>query len=308
MASSKLKLTPCLVAFFEDEHKYMYGDIELSGVTSLLSRTIFKTKYKGAPDDVLKRAAERGSKIHKEVSMYILGGVMPTTVEAQNYVTKLHKTVKPIASEYLVSDYIGYASAIDIVGKGKKPNGVVLYDIKSNKSGIDEEYVMWQLSIYAHFIELMNPGVVVEGLNGIWLSEDNCEIRPVERIDKSIVEDLIMADTMGNEFVNPLSKPVVSETEDMVKYLSFEEEYVKLESRLKELDELKKKALESIEKTMSDNSIDSMETERLKFTMVAPTTKSVFDTKRFKSEHPDMASEYMKTSDVKGYLKVTVKK
>lgn len=303
----KKKITALAVSpvrFDADAHKYWLGDRELSGITSLLSRTVFADKYKGVPKDVLDKAASRGSNVHFEVSIYESACIEPACIEAKNYVEKIRPNLDVWLSEYLISDNDAYASSIDIVIHDG--DGVGLRDIKTNKNGVDKEYVRWQLSCYAYLFELQNPGIKVNSLAAIWLGDDNAEEVFVERIDAKIIAELFEADKMGLPFNNPF-RPIIAETQAMQEYRYFEEEYLTLEARLKALDELKKKALEEIEATLADYNVSSIETEHLKFTRVEPTTKQTFDTKKFKADHPDIVDEYMKTSNVKGYIKVTLK-
>lgn len=292
------------VRFDADAHKYWLEDKELSGITTLLGRTVFKDKYKGVSKDVLDKAASRGSNVHFEVSMYESASIEPECIEAKNYVEKIRPNLDVWLSEYLISDNEAYASSVDIVVHDG--DGAGLRDIKTNKSGVDKEYVRWQLSCYAYLFEKQNPDIKVNSLAAIWLSDDHAEEIAVERIDAKIIADLLEADKLGLPFDNPF-KPVVAETKAMEEYRMFEVEYLILESRLKELDALKKKALEEIETTLAEYNVSALETDHLKFTRVEPTTKQTFDTKKFKADHPDMVDEYMKTSNVKGYLKVTLK-
>lgn len=295
------------VRFDADAHKYWLGDKELSGITSVLGRTVFKDKYKGVSKEVLDRAASRGSNVHFEVSMYESASIAPECTEAKNYVEKIRPTLDVWCSEYLISDNEAYASSIDLVAHDG--DGASLYDIKTNKAGIDKDYVSWQLSCYAYLFERQNPDIKVKDVAAIWLSDDNAEIIHVNRIDAKIIASLFEADRLGLPFENPLKEelPTVEETTAMQDYRTFETEYAILMQRIKELDELKKKALEEIEVTLAEYNVSVVETEHLKFTRVEPTTKQTFDTKKFKADHPDMVDEYMKTSNVKGYIKVTLK-
>lgn len=60
-----MKLIKSQVVFNPDEHTYMLGDKELSGITSVISRQLFPDKYRDVPEYVLRKAAERGTMIHK---------------------------------------------------------------------------------------------------------------------------------------------------------------------------------------------------------------------------------------------------
>ena len=305
----KLYVSP--VVHIDEPYSYWLGQQELSGCTSILKRHLFGDKYANVPDFGLQRAADRGSNIHYEVSMFENGGISPSTQEGINYAEKIKPKLNVLASEYMVSDEEHFASSIDLVdylGKKKDKHRVRLIDIKTMKSGLDLDYLSWQLSIYATYFEKSNPDCIVEEVAGLWLSEDNCELTPVGRIDDKIIETLILADKMGLPFENPLKKDtLIPETEDMVRWISFEEEYIRLKDRLTELENLKKKALDAVSKVIDISDGQSVETENIRFTKVAPTTRAGFNTAAFKEDHPELHSKYAKVSNVKGYVRATLK-
>ena len=59
-----MKLIKSQVVFNPNEHTYMLGDKELSGITSVISRQLFPDKYRDVPEYMLRKAAERGTMIH----------------------------------------------------------------------------------------------------------------------------------------------------------------------------------------------------------------------------------------------------
>ena len=75
----------------------------------------------------------------------------------------------------------------------------------------------------------------------------------------------------------------------------------------KRLEDEDKKMREELEKAMSDYGVTSFENEFVKITHVEPTTKTSVDSKKLKTELPDIYQKYSKISDVKGYVKITVK-
>lgn len=75
----------------------------------------------------------------------------------------------------------------------------------------------------------------------------------------------------------------------------------------KRLDDEDKKMREELERAMSDYGVTSFENEYVRITHVEPSTKVSVDSKKLKAELPDIYSQYSKVSDVKGYVKITVK-
>ena len=78
---------------------------------------------------------------------------------------------------------------------------------------------------------------------------------------------------------------------------------------------LQKKAIEDQEKAMRQQlqaamekyGVKSFETEEIKFTYVAPTTRTTIDSAKLKKDMPDVAAKYSKTSNVSASVKITVK-
>lgn len=296
-----IKLNKSDIIFNSDNHTYTTQDgHSLSGVTSLLSRQLFKDKYANVPEFVLAKAAQRGSLIHEEVSLYIKEGKMPLSAEGHQYLTL---DIDALESEYLISDNENYASSIDIVGKD-----LTIYDVKTNRSGIDKEYVRWQLSIYAYLFELQNPKRKVKALKGIWLGEDRAEVVEVERIDNNIIKELLEVDSMGLDFINPFTTVTTTLDDDSLTILyDTEEKLAELLEASKALEDIKKKTLESIKISLEEQGLTSFENERIKITLVADSEKTTFDSKKFKESYPDLYPQFTKTSKTRGYVKVTMR-
>lgn len=76
-----------------------------------------------------------------------------------------------------------------------------------------------------------------------------------------------------------------------------------------------KKDLEEQEKVMKQKLLEAMETygvkafenDQIKLTYVAPTTRTAIDTARLKKDHPQIAADYSKTSEVSASVRITVK-
>lgn len=75
----------------------------------------------------------------------------------------------------------------------------------------------------------------------------------------------------------------------------------------KKLEEQEKLMKEKLKEAMEQHGIKSFENEYVKFVYVAPTTKTTIDSTRLKKEHPDIAKEYSKTSNVSASVRITVK-
>lgn len=164
MSKPKIELSQSAVIFNEVDHTYNYLGSYLSGVTSLLHRTLFADKYNGISAEVLAKAAAYGHNIHEQIELVDTLGVTSETPAVQAYLQmKQELNLTTLANEYLVSDEQYIASSIDIVF-----DDLTLADVKTT-SKLDMEYLSWQLSMYAYLFEMQNPGLKVPRLLAIWL-------------------------------------------------------------------------------------------------------------------------------------------
>lgn len=170
MTKEKMKLAKSGVVFNEIEHTYTYLGSRLTGVTSLLSRTIFRDKYSGIPKEVLAKAADYGHNIHEQIEMVDSMGVTSDTPAVQDYLRiRQENGLIPIANEHLISDEEYMASSIDVIyGVEGSDVYVDITDVKTT-SKLDMEYLSWQLSIYAYLFERQNPHLRVRRLLAMWL-------------------------------------------------------------------------------------------------------------------------------------------
>lgn len=75
----------------------------------------------------------------------------------------------------------------------------------------------------------------------------------------------------------------------------------------KQLDDQEKELKSTLVKAMEAYGIKAFENDLIKMTYVAPTTRSTIDSTRLKKDHPDIAEQYSKTSNVSASVRVTLK-
>ena len=290
------------VVFNEAEHTYTLNGKELHGITPVIEKYICEGKYDGIPSTVLAKAAERGSKIHKEIELLVSGFslfVKEPEIEAFD-ATRMFYDINFIESEYLVSDEDFFASKIDIVDDQHN-----IYDVKTT-SVLDKEYVSWQLSIYAYLFELQN-GFPCGKLYAVWLRNGQCNIVEVKRIEKEYIIQLLSAAKNDEPFIKPKSE--LPMTAEEMKQLA---ELAKLEAAIIDIERQKKEAVArrdelkaGIEAKMREFGVDKYETDNLRFTLMSETTKKMVDSDKLKAD--GIYEKYTKEVAVKGYVKITIK-
>lgn len=307
-----MRLNETQVLFNKDIHEYRTPEgTVLSGVTSMLSEMIFQDKYSGVPQSVLDKAAARGTEIHEEISRFIVNGDMPVTEEGKAYAAL---NIPAVASEYLVSDMMNVATFIDIVGDAGE-GGVILYDVKTNRTGADRMYLQWQLSVNAYLFSKCNPDIPVSGIEGIWLCDDKAERIPLQLISSDIVSSLIEAHSLGLPFCNPFDNMLTENNTAVMQLLNAERKIAELEKAKKAFDEVRGKALATIKELlqvqMDNGGGKSYEGDEIKLTLVPDSEKkeSAFDLESFRNDNPDIYEKYLvsKTTKRKGYVKITLR-
>ena len=301
-------LTTAPVTFDPIEHRYyrLSDGKELQGITGILSRRLFRDKYAGVPASILNAAAQRGSDIHDACQQAVMFGFDTNTAipEVVAYWYLLANAgVKPLDTEYIVSDGIYYASPIDMVDEGLN-----LYDIKTTYT-LDTEYVKWQLSIYAYLFELQNPHLTAGRLYGVHLRGDKARLVEVERIPVEVISQLLQADVQDIEFTIPATTDVaVQVPADVARLADLESAIIALKAEMKSYEDRKAEVMNTLYEQMTGSGVSKWETDRITLTAVAPTESTTFDSKAFKVDDPATYEKYVKKTPKKGYLKITIKK
>lgn len=294
------KLNPIPVLFNQEEHTYLNTQTGkfLKGITSSLVRRVNPNKYAGIPDHILKAAADRGTKIHEEIELIETIGIIPATQEGRNYLRlKDEHGLRFLQSEYTVSDLEHYTTNIDGIYEVEE-NVVDIADYKTT-SKFDKESVSWQLSICAYFLEKNNPHVKVRKLFGIWLRGDIAQVIEVERKSAGEIEALIEADLSDADYdYSPAFPDYITENEASLCALG---------KRISELTEEYNAIKGEVLQKMIENNDKSFDTGNLLITVVAPTVRETFDSKKFKAEHEDLYGKYIKQSTTKESLKLTLR-
>ena len=287
------------VIFNELDHTYTLDDKSLNGVTSILNRQLFADKYSGISDEVLNKAAEYGKGVHESIELYDSLGIGEDEDAVKSYIKLCQKEgLTRLDNEYLISDNDYVASSIDVVF-----DDCSLADIKTT-SHLDEEYVSWQLSIYAYLFEKQNPDLQANRLLAIWLPKPRYgkpRIVEVPRKPVSEVIRLIEADKAGQQYM-----PLVATSTEIAIANEVIQEVIRIERELKELKDKQTELREGLLKQMQDHNIKSFKTDGLSLTRKLATTKTSLDSKMLQEKYPEIYNECLKTSEVKESLLIKI--
>ena len=297
-----MKLVKSKVRFDEEHHRYFLGEKELSGITGTLIKKAFPDTYKGIPDAILAKAAERGSVVHQNLELFdticnsdvnIMPSVLP---EVKDYNEMLISYgLHHVDSEYLVTDNENFASAIDKVLADDEGN-IYLADIKTTAT-LHYDNVSLQLSIYAKWFEEQNPDLKVKEIVCMWFKNGQSKFQPLPRVSDEQIDDLInayLADDAEYQY-----KVEVPE-----QFSALEQEYRLITARMDALKIKQDDLKEQMMKMMEANKQKSIKTNIGSYSYVAASTKKTFDTKLFKDTEPDHYEHYLKETTTKPSIRI----
>lgn len=299
-----MELVKSPVIFDPEAHTYSLPDgTRFQGITGMLRRQLFPDEYRDVPQHILDRAAERGHAVHQLCELVDDLGITPEEADAQAYIRlKADQGLGYRTSEYLVSDNTRFASAIDKVYEDGE-SSFILADIKTTYR-LNEEYVRWQLSIYAYLFELQNPGAKASGLLALWIRDGHASAYPVERIPAEIVTSLLDAEAEGRQFVNPLSRADITLPE---RYRQMEQSIIEIDRQARYWAEQKKALMDGLMQEMVRAGAYQWDGDSIKLTRKKDSIRKAFDAKKLAEDHPDIYAEYLKELPQAGSITLKIK-
>ena len=284
------------IVFNEADHEYIREGRTLISVTQLLHKHGLAPDYAAVPEEVLERAAEKGHSIHKEIELFVKEGKEPESQEAKNVVEWMRSCFAKGRAEVIVGNDIvagTYDFRDDLTGN--------LYDWKTTYQK-DENYWSWQLSLYDYL-----DGKHTDSLFVGWLRGNEIQFIPVRRHEDSEIERLLQCERDGTEFKEDPNPVALANSYELSQIAYLEDFIANLKAKTKELEAKKKKFAEVILQQMKDNNVKSLETPRMKITIVDSYMKATVEAKRLKEEMPNVYARYAKESRVAESVKITMK-
>jgi hypothetical protein len=138
-----------VLEYIDESHTYIYNGIVLPSITQML-KVKFGRKYDGIPQEILERAAQRGTALHRAIEEYEKQGIEVDDQELRNYkFLKRAYKFECIDNEVpIVLFQDGEAVAggrLDLVLQ--EGDNIGLGDIKRTAT-LDKEYLAYQLNLY----------------------------------------------------------------------------------------------------------------------------------------------------------------
>lgn len=282
------------IVFDEETHTYIYEGNFLQSVTQLLADKGISPNYSTVDKDLLAKASERGTQVHALIEKWIKTGEGEENAYLDHFIDFLldeHYVV--VGSEVRVAnDKLG--GTIDLILFNIDSKEYVIVDIKTT-SVIHQYSVSWQLSLYDYLDKVRDYH---KALALHFDKEGNLEPYNIDMQPKDIVVNLAENNELPTLTINPNELAQVEQAINLIEMYK---------AKIKENEELVNKFNEELIKSMEENSVKTFDNDRLKITYVAPVERETIDSKKLKSELPDIAKKYTKVSTTKASVRITLK-
>ncbi|MBR2680128.1 MAG: hypothetical protein IKE23_05160 [Exiguobacterium sp.] len=141
------------IEFLEDVHTYVCDGVVIPSVSELI-RFKFPDQYKGIPDEILKRKANYGSKVHKYIEDFATGQITMEEIQQK----KINPDIKIAVEQFemLRKKWMFIVKDVEqiVCWRGKYAG---TYDIRTiddyiadlkTTNEIHDEWLRWQLGLY----------------------------------------------------------------------------------------------------------------------------------------------------------------
>ena len=290
------------VRFFEDEHRYVLVDnngceSDLVSVTTLLKKHGLSPDYSSVNPNVLAAKAGRGKIIHKELEEYINHKQIGFTNELEGFIQLCEKeNILPSKSEFMVwNDEI--AGTVDVAGV---INGCTFIGDFKTTSAIYRESVAWQLSLYAYLMKTDFDRYLCFHFD----AEGNCKLIDLKPIPTSEIKKLLTCERNCEIYHKPNLQLDVDQCE---KLLAIQNELKSLKAKKEFLEEQEAEFKKFLTAKMEETGIKQIDNDYFKITYVEPGTRETIDSKRLKKEMPEIAAQFLTSTEVKASVGITLK-
>lgn len=286
------------IIFNSENHTYTNSETNkvLISTTQLLRKHHLSPNYDNVNKDLLKRNAEHGTLVHKELEDFAKTGEKGITDEFEEFYEYLKANdIKIVESEWVVANDI-VAGTIDVV---ILLNGqYYLCDYKTT-SAKNIDSVSRQLSVYNNLQTKYNiAGLILFHLTGKGLVIDFVKEKPKQEVEK-----LFECERKGELYKQEIA---LTNTE-LAEIEQVENKIVQLKTQLELANKLKEDLIAKLVDIMEEQNIKKYESDTLTITYKAPYKKISVDTKLLKQENPDLVKKYEKETEVKASVLIKLK-
>ena len=306
-----------IIKFDKEKHQYECdGEFASISVTQLLRKHGLAPDYGAIREDVLQRAAERGTDIHKDLELVITHkDYEPNTIEGGSFKEYMKEFIDCATAEQpLAIKWKGMwvAGTADVIGFMKKDNKAFIADHKTT-SAINREYVSWQCSILDYMLRHLHEQINGKTINWKGADEMFCfhyakdgelTVIKLKKIADEEIEKLLDAECFGDKY----QRNELAIDDEITGNLGNIETSIKsLEARLSALKTQEQCYKDIILKKMEEQGIKSFECDAFKITYVYPKDSVKVDSTKLKKEYPEVYSKCTKNSHTNAYIQITLR-
>ena len=310
-----------IIEFEEKGHVYLVnGEIASISVTELLAKHGLAPDYSGVDKKKLRESSAKGKEVHKDLENVLnVAGYEPKTQQGKQFKEWVEQNLDCGVGEQMLGyekDGMIIAGTADVMGISKDRTFVILGDHK-NTSKFHREYVSWQVSLLDYFAKKLGK----EKINGKVLDwkgakefycfhyepkSGSMTVYELEKIPDEEIERLLDC-----EYNNTLyeRQTLVVDAELEKRYLQAEKMFLDIEAQAKAAQNTRDALRAEMLSLMEKQHILSWESRdgQLKVTYVAPQDRITVDSKKLKTEYPQVYSECQKLSKIKAQIRVTIR-
>lgn len=288
-----------IITFDEEKHKYTDENTQNVPSVSHILGEVYGTGLENAPTFFVNRAANKGHFHHDEFHVCITTGKKGETPEFNAwYKWYKEQDFKDVQSEqivFAVTPYGNFAGTADLLADKR------LRDYKTCKTATRQQISKWQMQTSMYHYAYVQMGYEVENeAEIIHVNGNNLEVIKVPYLGDCWVEETMRLYAAGE---TPKEETYELETVSKKELQTLEDVLLQMDALQLVIDEYRKKALEEMER----RGILNIQVGKVKMTYVPRTVRATFDSKSFKAAEPDLYEKYIKKTEVKPSLRITVK-
>ena len=290
------------VKFYEEDHRYVLTkdggeEIELTSVTQLLKKHGLSPDYNNVNTEVLEAKAKFGKVVHEELERYIKFKEIGFSNELEGFVRLCEKSkIKPERSEFMVWNE-EIAGTVDVAGT--IDGHTFIGDFKTT-STVHKEAVAWQLSLYAYLLHENFDLYLCFHFD----ADGNCKPIEIKPIPTEEIEKLLTCERNCEIYQKPNLQLEISQCE---KLLAIQNELKELKARKEQLEAQEAEFKEFLISKMEEAGVKQIDNDYFKITYVEPSTRETIDSKRLKKEMPEIAAQFLTSTEVKASVRITLK-
>ena len=295
-----------MIKFDAENHLYFDEQGYIVPGPSEIIATVYGTGLENAPKFFVDRAANKGHIAHAEIDNFLKTGQEGESAEFRvwhrwwTFAARFDKYENE-KIVYAQTPSGAFAGTLDFYANGW------LWDWKTSKTATKAQIEKWtmQLSFYCYAMRQMGY-VVNEPLKILHITDKFSTIHIKYLGDKFVEETMAKyKDIVAGKAVQQVKPAPVQELQTVS-----QKDLQILEDTLMQIDTLNKVVddfKERIKAEMSERGILNLKIGKVTMTYVSGTTRQTFDTKAFRNDDPDLYALYLKSTEVKPSLRITVK-